>query len=107
MADISVGSTNRLGVNASMGDTCTNLNTKAGKIQQCIEDLETLKNQLPNDWEGEDLDMLMAEFEGFKSKLTEIPIVVKSIADWGTSTCGAYMGHASRTADRISQILGM
>ena len=74
-----------VGVSGGMVSVCDSLSRQAGDIENYITELDNLKNQLSNDWEGEDLDNFMAEFEGFKQKLNELPIVINSIAKWGMS----------------------
>lgn len=96
-----------VGVTDGMTDVCESLQQQSTQIQNYVEELEALKSQLSNDWEGEDLETLIAEFAGFKAKLDELPPVIKSIADWGTSTYEAYTDHAHNTSEAISSILGV
>lgn len=108
MASIEVsGAGGVVGVTDGMADVCDNLQSQATQIQNYVEELEALKSQLSNDWEGEDLETLIAEFTGFKAKLDELPAVIKSIADWGMSTYEAYTDSAHNTSEAISNILRM
>ena len=52
MANIGTGV---VGVTDGMVGVCEDLQQPSVKIQGYIEELEALKNQLPNVWEGEDL----------------------------------------------------
>lgn len=94
-----------VGVTTGMETVCQDLLKQASMIEGYINDLEDLKNQLPNDWEGDDLDTLLVEFTSFKAKLDELPVVVKSIADWGFSTYDAYTSHAQKVSTAITAVL--
>jgi len=102
MANIGTGV---VGVTDGMVGVCEDLQQQSVKIQGYIEELEALKNQLPNDWEGEDLETLLTEFAGFKSKLDELQVIIKSIADWGFSAHEAYTAHAKEVSSAITAIL--
>lgn len=101
----SIGGTGVVGVTDGMVGVCESLQQQSAQIQNYIEELESLKSQLSNDWEGEDLETLMTEFAGFKAKLDELPCVIKSIADWGLSTHEAYTDHAHKVSEAISAVL--
>lgn len=109
MADIGMsavsGVTGVVGVTTGMATVCDDLLNQSSLIEGYIGELEDLKNQLPNDWVGEDLDTLLTEFASFKEKLDELPLVIKSIADWGTSTYEAYTSHAKSVSAAISSVL--
>ncbi|MDO4303360.1 MAG: hypothetical protein Q4D94_05540 [Bacillota bacterium] len=101
----SIGGSGVVGVTDGMVSVCEDLQQQSVKIQNYIEELESLKSQLSNDWEGEDLDTLLTEFAGFKAKLDELPSVVKSISDWGLSTHEAYTEHAHKVSEAITSVL--
>ncbi len=101
----SIGGSGVVGVTDGMVGVCEDLQQQSVKIQSYIEELESLKSQLSNDWEGEDLDTLLTEFAGFKAKLDELPGVIKSISDWGLSTHEAYTEHAHKVSEAITSVL--
>lgn len=106
MADIRItGANGVVGVATGMTEVCDDLLKQASSIEGYINDLEALKNQLPNDWEGEDLETLLTEFASFKEKLDELPLVIKSIADWGFSAYEAYTSHAKSVSSAITAVL--
>lgn len=101
----SIGGTGVVGVTDRMVSVCEDLQQQSVKIQNYIEELESLKSQLSNDWEGEDLETLLTEFSGFKAKLDELPGIIKSISDWGLSTHEAYTEHAHKVSEAITAVL--
>lgn len=87
-----------------MEEVCSNLITQAGNIENFIDELEALKQELPNYWEGSDLETLIIEFQTFRNKLSEIPEIVTSIARWGDTTTDAYSDSSVSTSMKVSEI---
>lgn len=100
-----IGGNEVVGVSDGMTGICDDLKNQSMQIQNYIEELDALKSQLSNDWEGEDLDNLLTEFASFKAKLDELPGVVKSIADWGSSVYENYTAHAKKVSSTITSVL--
>lgn len=97
--------TNCVGVDTTiMHENCEGLKQDAQKFQQFIDDLGALEQDLSNYWEGEDLNMLHAEFATFKSSMMEMPEVITSIASWGESASDAYESVTSKTITGINEI---
>lgn len=87
-----------------MEEVCSNLIAQAGNIENFIDDLEALKQELPNYWEGNDLETLITEFQAFRNRLAEIPEVVTSIARWANTTTDAYSDSSASTSMKVSEI---
>lgn len=102
---VGIGGDGVVGVSDGMSNVCDQLKSQATEIQNYIDELEVLKSQLSNDWEGEDFENLLTEFAEFKSKLNELPGVVRSIADWGLSVYENYTDDARRRSDIITSVL--
>lgn len=92
---------------AVLQENCQSLRAAAGELDTFVGDLATLENGLSEYWEGEDLEMLHAEFATFKKNLEELPEVISSIAGWGESTAEAYASAVGKTKASINEIFKM
>lgn len=96
-------------VGVSVGDmetVCSNLRQHADNINTLVNELRVLTGQLPEIWEGEDLDDFVTEFKYFESQLAQMPSIVAGIADWGEKKKLDYEESASRVIKSTRNIFG-
>lgn len=97
-----------VGVNRGDMDTvCTNLKRHAGDIDLLVRELHELTSQLPEIWEGNDLEDFVSEFSIFESQLSKMPEVIVGIAEWGEKKKNDYENSAQRVIQSTKNIFGV
>lgn len=96
-----------VGVNVGVMTTAQeNLSKYSEEISSLVEELETLKNQLPAHWQGDDLELFTASFVEFKSKLQDLPMVISEISKWTGETSQKYVDSSLVSSANLSSIFG-
>lgn len=102
-----IGNEGTVGVNAAvMNDSKLNLGRYSEAISGLIDELNALKRQLPAHWQGDDLELFIAQFTDFEKKLSQLPAVINSIASWTGDTTAEYMASQDTTKANLGSIYG-
>lgn len=92
-----------VGVDAdAMEDVCNHLRFYSGEMDELIEELNTLTKALPEDWQGDDLEIFTAEFMKFEAELSKMPSIIEKIATWCEGKKNAYEEEA-RNVSKITR----
>ena len=80
------------GTDTGIVDTaCAELTNATTSIAAFIEELETTKNQLLENWEGSSADGFATKFPELISAFSQIPTCVNSIAEWASELSKKYI----------------
>ena len=94
------------GNSAKVKAACENLQNCANGMDAFIEDLECQKESILSGWNGEAAEALRSGFPGLLDAFRSVPVSVRSISDWATTTMNSYAQRDAETAGKISAILG-